>query len=283
MHLVMILIALVLAWGMRLLAPCINGVNRWQRSLFLFLLPPLLILMTAIAVVCMGYRGEMLGLQASWFSYGLAVGFLLIGIILLLQLAYQGFLSLQQIKNYPQSVIFGERARIIHTDFPYSAKVGFCQPELVISQGLINTLSPEHLQAVLAHEKAHEDYYDTFWFFWLSWFKSMTFWLPYTEILWQDLLFLREIRADQKAAQSVDPLLLAESLLIIAQEVNQFNPIILEQSLCAAFHNSIPKSHLVARIDALFSENKPSFTANDWSWSGLLLCLLPLMTVPLHC
>jgi Zn-dependent protease with chaperone function len=51
----------------------------------------------------------------------------------------------------------------------------------------------------LAHEQAHAHYRDTFWFFWLN---VLTSWLPHTEALWQEILFLREIRADEKAKES---------------------------------------------------------------------------------
>ncbi len=36
---------------------------------------------------------------------------------------------------------------------------------------------------------------DTFWFFWLGWLGRIVPFLPNTEILWQELLTLREIRA----------------------------------------------------------------------------------------
>lgn len=250
-----------------------------------FLFPPLLLLMTSVAVIWMGYHGQMFGLQAGWYSYLLAVGFLLIAIFSGFKLAYQGWLSLQNLSVYPEKMIMGKRARILDLAFPYSAQIGFWKPQLVISQGLLDSLDQDHLQAVLAHEQAHDDYHDTFWFFWLGWLRSLTFWLPNTEGLWQDLLFLRELRADYQAAQKIDGLLLAESLLIVAQQVNEDRFEISAANCSAALHESVHQNRLIERINALLNESNPSlvYVYNYWSWSWLPLSLLPLTTVPLHC
>uniref|UniRef100_A0ACD5H1Y5 M48 family metalloprotease n=1 Tax=Desertifilum tharense IPPAS B-1220 TaxID=1781255 RepID=A0ACD5H1Y5_9CYAN len=37
-----------------------------------------------------------------------------------------------------------------------------------MAQGLLDRLTPEQLNAVLTHERAHSHYRDTFWFFWLG-------------------------------------------------------------------------------------------------------------------
>lgn len=287
MHLLMILTALGLAWGLRLFVPPLteNWMNRWQRSVFFFLFPPLLLLMTSVAVIVMGYHGQMFGLQAGWYSYLLAVGFLVVAIFSLFKLAYEAWQSVQRLSVHPQKSIIGKTARILDIAFPYSAQIGFWKPQLVISQGLLDTLDKEHLQAVLAHEQAHDDYHDTFWFFWLGWLRSFTIWLPNTEGLWQDLLFLRELRADYQASQQIDALLLAESLLIVAQQVNQDVFDISAENCSAALHDSLLQSRLIERIDALLSETNPSpsYYYNYWSWSLLPLSLLPLTTLPLHC
>ncbi|MBR8827757.1 MAG: M48 family metalloprotease [Gomphosphaeria aponina SAG 52.96 = DSM 107014] len=273
MHLVMIFTALSLAVTVRLLAPK----SSWQLTLFFFLFPPLLLLTTAVAVLCMGPEGEMLGLQASWFSYFFVFGFISFALILLLKLAYQAWQSQQEISTYPVKLIQGKAARILATSFPYSAQIGFWQPQLVVSWGIINGLDEAHLAAVLAHEQAHYYYHDTFWFFWLGWLRSGTAWLPHTETLWQELLFYREIRADEKAAEEVDALLLAESLLFCSQA-----PFKATESFCAPFCCAIPRSRLAERIDALLTERTFSFTPHWWVWSWLVVTLLPLFTLPFH-
>jgi Zn-dependent protease with chaperone function len=280
MHLIMILFTLAIAWLLRLRAnidSTLGWSERWWRSLFFFLFSPLLLLTTAIAVICMGFRGEMLGIEASWLSYCLALGFAILAVLFWLKLAYQGYLSRQRILTYTEQSVAGKTARIFAHDFPYSAQIGFWDSELVVSEGLLNTLDLEHLTAVLAHEQAHKYYRDTFWFFWLGWLRSFTCWLPQTESLWQELLLLREIRADRKAAETVEPLLLAESLLIMAQA-----PLRQVELIAAAFSGTTPRNRLVERIKLLLENRELTRSTNWWSFSWLILSLIPLLTVPFH-
>lgn len=166
MHLLMIVVALTLAAIIRFCTPSssLNWTTRWQRSLFYFVFPPLLLLMTSLAVMVMGYHGQMWGWQSSWYGYLLSVGFVIFASISFIKLAYQGWQSLQVINRYPQTIVEGKLARILDISFPYSAQIGFWNPELVVSKGLLNTLDQDHLNAVIAHEQAHANYRDTFWF-----------------------------------------------------------------------------------------------------------------------
>jgi Zn-dependent protease with chaperone function len=284
MHLLIVFLSLGLAYSIRLIMPqsTKNWRDRWSKTLFLFLFPPLLLLMTAIAILWMGYRGQMLGVQAGIFSYFLALSFIIAASFFLVKLAYQAWQSQQKLKDYPLELVEEKFVKILEIDFPYSAQIGFWQPKLVISQGLLNTLDREHLQAVLAHEQAHYDYRDTFWFFWLGWLRSFTAWLPNTEAFWQELLLLRELRADLQASQKVDALLLAESLLIVSQKVSQGFPLNVSETFCAALNNTNSHNRLEERIDALLDENHHVFSTHWWSWSWLILVLFPLITVPLH-
>ncbi|MDJ0687783.1 MAG: M56 family metallopeptidase [Xenococcaceae cyanobacterium MO_188.B32] len=279
MHLLMIVISLAIAWLLRLtrIPTQQTWIGRWHQGLFCFLFPPLLLLTTAISVIFMGFRGEMLGMQASWLSYLVSVTFILIAVFWLLKLAYQGYQSCQKVRTYQRRSILGKIARILETDFPYSAQVGFWQSELVVSQGLLKSLDSEHLNAVLAHEQAHVYYRDTFWFFWLGWLRNLTSWLPNTEALWQELLLLRELRADRKAAEQTDSILLAESLLKVAQNSLQNNSV-----FCANFSCTVPKNRLEERIDFLLDDTTLISDTSWWNWSWTILLFLPLLTIPFH-
>lgn len=279
MHLMIILLALGCAVGLRVM-PLPQGRSwhqRWQKSLFLFVCPPLVLLMTALAVLSMGTKGEMLGLQASWFSYWLAVGFIAWGILMGIQLMNQLWQSQHRIDALSQQVVMGKIARILEDDFPYSAQVGFWQPELVVSRGLLKTLDDIHLEAVIAHEQAHLNYRDTFWFCILGWLKTFTVWLPNTEKLWQELLLLREMRADRYATQKVDPLVLAESLLYLAKA-----PFKSPDYCSLSFSCSIRSSRLGERIDAILAEDSDTLTWGWWMWVLLFWVCLPWITVPFH-
>lgn len=287
MHLAMILIALGLAVGLRQhwQRPEGHWQDRWQQTLATFLLAPLLLLVTAVTVMGMGMQGRMLGLSVSWAGYAIALGFLGFSSVWFCILTWQGGRSLRQVRTYPlinlQGHLPGERhsptGRLLNMPMPFAAQIGFWRPELVLSRGLLQQLNAEQLQAVLIHERAHYHYRDTFCFFWLGWLRQMTFWLPNTEALWQDLLLLRELRADSWAARQVDPLLLAEALLLVAKA-----PMMDTETYCAAFSSAAPINRLEERIEALIAppDPLPSAQGNGWIW--LLLTLLPLLTLPLH-
>ncbi|BBA79989.1 peptidase M56 BlaR1 [cyanobacterium endosymbiont of Rhopalodia gibberula] len=283
MHLLMIVVALILAWSVRLCTPLshIPWTTRWQRSLFSFVFSPLLLLMTAIAVMVMGCHGKMLGWQSGWYGYLFAIGFLIFTATSIIKLAFQGWQSIQTTNNYPQKTIEGKTVRLLETSFPYSAQVGFWNSKLVISQGLLDTLDKEHLSAVVAHEEAHTQYRDTFWFFILGWLGYISPWLPNTDELWQDLLLLREIRADRRASQQVDPLLIAESLVIVAQKIHTISENMTTGIMEVAFHDKAISGRINERIDALLSESKNPIDTS-WKLSCILLTLAPLILIPFH-
>ncbi len=278
MHLLMILTAVTVAYSLRYFAniPQGNWHLRWERTLFLFLFPPLLIFMTATAVVCMGTQGKMGGMYTNSSSYLLALIFLVLFNILGIKLTFQGWKSIKSARQCPQINLAGKQVRVLQTGALFAGQMGFWQPELVLSQGLLDTLSPAHLESVLAHEQGHYQYRDTFWFFWLGWMRSCTACLPNTESLWQELLMLRELRADSYAASQVDPLVLAESLLLVV------NSQPLASEVCCAALGSSGVDRLEQRIDALLTPPETTPEAQLQSWHIFLFAFLPLLTVVFH-
>ncbi len=278
MHLIMILAAVAVACWIRYgwATPQTTWSMRWRQALFLFLFPPLLIFMTAIALLCMGPQGQMGGLQTGCVSYVLAFLGIAFFHILCIKQVWQGWQSVKSARQCPVINFAGRQIRLLNTGALFAGQIGFWQPELVLSQGLLQTLSPAHLESVLAHEQGHYYYRDTFWFFWLGWVRSCTFWLPNTDALWEELLLLRELRADARAALAVDPLLLAESLL----QVVSSPPVSLE--ICCAALGSSSADRLEQRIDALLGQLEPISETKLQSWNGFLLAFLPLLTVIFH-
>lgn len=283
MHLSLILVAIGIACCVRLLAFRLNAAwsARWQHTLGLFLFPPLLLLITAIAVLGMGNQGSMLGVPVGQIGYAFALALLGIGLGLLLKYTVQAWRSCNAIRQHPTIEIQHTSGYLLETPIPFAAQIGFWQSELVISQGLLNQLSPEQIQAVLAHEQAHTYYRDPFWFFWLGWMRQWMAWLPGTERLWQELLLLRELRADRWAAEQVDALLIAEALLHMAQVA----PLGLEsvdlENACAAVSANATLTRLEERIDALLAEEtQPESQLLLWLW--VIPALIPFLTVVLH-
>lgn len=279
MHLLTISIIVAIAWIIRLkpASRMATWTERWHQALFRLLFPSLLLLSTAIAILYMGCHGAMLGMKAGSWGCAISATMILFALGCLGKLAYQGNQSIRQLAKHRQQSIKGMNTRVIDLNLPYSAQVGFWQSELVISRGLLATLDEEHLGAVLAHEQAHVYYRDTFWFFWLGWIRSFTCWLPNTEALWQELLLLRELRADCKATEQVDFLLLAESLLRVVK-----TPMDSSSVLCANFNDYMVGDRLNERINSLLAETQP-IVGNQWQkWTWVSLLWLPLLTIPLH-
>ncbi len=263
--------------------------DRWHHALICFLLPPLLLITTAIALLWMGPIGQMVHGWTGWLSYGWAIGFLLITTFWGFQLLSAGGQALQQMRQYPATQIDDCPARLLPIDLPFIAQIGFWQPQLLVSQGLLDRLDQAQLEAVLVHETAHQHYRDTFWFFWLGWLRRCSLGLPNTAALWQELLLLREMRADRWAAQTVNPLLLAEALLIVVSTPMQVDPMPLE---CAVgFNAELAVDRLEERINALLEPTaeplaEPAIAPivpRRWrTVAASLLVLLPLLVIPFH-
>lgn len=278
MHLIMILTAVAIAWCLRLHWSNPQGTwrQRFEQALFLFLFPPILLLMTAIAVLCMGPQGQMVGIRAGWFSYVFVLICLAIAAILCVNQGCLGWKSLNNVRKLSTLELDNQSIRVLDTEVLFAAQIGFWKPELVVSQRLLQTLSPAHLETVLTHEQGHYYYRDTFWFFWLGCIRECTAWLPNTEALWQELLILREMRADSWAASKVDALTLAESLLMVVG--NHASTDI----FCAAIDSALTGERLEQRIDALLTPSQPILQPAWKSWLWFLFAIAPLITVLFH-
>lgn len=256
--------------------------TRWHQALITFVVPPLLLLTTAVAVIAMGMDTG----HHHWgnqVSYVIAVLFVAVAICCWAHLFRLSLKTQRELERHPLKTI-GEDTlgRVMDVSAVFSAQVGLWPSELVVSEGLLAHLDSEHLAAVLAHEAGHRHYRDTFWFFWLSGLRRFTSWLPYSEPLWQDLLLLREIRADRWAARSIDTLVLAESLMSVITAP------LAPESVCAGFSCAAPRSRLAQRVDALLEidslieKSGSSFEILPWQWATMSFALTPLLTIPFH-
>jgi hypothetical protein len=307
-HLGLVLLSLgaaaLLRGGWRL---AVIRADRQQEALIRFLVPPLILAVTSGALIVMGPEGQMaghaLGHWEGWLSYGLAWSFWLAAGLGVLQLGIELVQTdrlLRETETIDLTDLFVgfERSddsdldrqlsqleglspiKRLTTDSPFSALVGGWTPSLVMSQGLIDCFDQDHLIAVLMHEQAHRHYQDSRWFLGLSWLKRLTQGLPGSQAIWEELLLLREMRADRWAAQFVDPLLLAEALLTIAQA-----PSLYPEPLTAAFSCAAPRSRLEQRLNALLEDvERPELpeatTIAPLLWG--LGAMLPLLLIPFH-
>ncbi|MBW4618612.1 MAG: M56 family metallopeptidase [Cyanosarcina radialis HA8281-LM2] len=279
MHLSILLITVVIAVAIRLgwfRSPG-TWADRWQRTLEAFLLPPILLLTTNITVLAMGHHGMMLWHPVGWIGCHLALGFMAVAGVALTYLFGQQSRSRQQVRLLPSVSIAGRTARVLETSNLFAARVGIWKSELVVSRGLLQSLQADQIEAVLSHEEAHDYYRDPFFFFWLNWIHRLTFWLPQTESLWQELLLLRELRADRWASQRVDALTLAEALLLVARSAGAT-----PNAYGTGFYAPTPTMRLEERINFLLARSEID-RSRERFWIWLLPIALPILTIPLHC
>ncbi|WP_205879027.1 M56 family metallopeptidase [Leptolyngbya sp. BC1307] len=286
MHLQLIGLAAAIAVVSRLLSHPVpldcSWQTRWHRALTAFVVPPLLLLATAVSIITMG--ADSAYLWEGRLSFALSTGFLALAGGLWAYLVWLALKTQRELQRYPvQSIQTGAATvtgRVMDVPAVFSAQVGLWSSDLIVSQGLLGHLDEAHLAAVFAHEAGHAHYRDTFWFFWLGGLRRLTCWLPYTEDLWQELLLLREVRADQWAARSVDTLVLAESLLSVITA-----PLMTTEAICAGFSCAAPHSRLAQRVDALLADRPDRASdklGSPWQWTAIALALTPLLAIPFH-
>ena len=289
-HLGMLLLGLGLSWLWRAQVRLDRGgswAQRWQWAWIHFLLPPLFLLTTAFALAWMGPWGQMAG-SGGWFCYGCALLVLAVAGGVALHWIWESWRSCRRarLQALAQVDLYGSPAYVLDLEIPFAAQVGVWKPQLVVSRGLLEQLDEEHLRAVLAHEEAHRHYCDTLWMFAVGWLRRLSGWLPNTEVLWQELLILRELRADCWAAQRVDPLVLGEALVQVVGHGMAQQPAAAWVGFALEM-GSTAGGRLQERIDALLQQEEsgpvaPSshLSVQGWAWLGL--ALLPLLAIPFH-
>ncbi|MBW4463576.1 MAG: M56 family metallopeptidase [Nodosilinea sp. WJT8-NPBG4] len=261
---------------------------RWESALSAFCLPPLMIVLAAVAVLSMGHHGTMIGQAVSpagcWASLGIlsfAAGVLAYALGQAVRTAWG--LRQYTVVSLPQ----GEQARCLPIDLPLAAQVGLWRSSLLVSRGWLEQLTASEQQAMLAHEQAHADHRDPFWFFWLGVVRRFSGWLPNTESLWEELLLLRELRADRQAASTSDPLLLAELLVKLARQMtlathSQSSKHWLETGV--GFNQALSLTRLEQRVNALVAPDTEVKIAEQrqakLAW--LMVAMLPLAVTWLH-
>lgn len=273
MHLVILLAVVAIAWRNRQVP---RDQQSWDQCLTRFLFAPLLLLSSAIALVTMGTEGAMLGRPIGLWSvasYAIACAYLCYAVAVLLYRTYTACRGLWSVQTLPQVDWQGEPAHVLAVDQPIAARVGLWNAKLVVSQGLLKSVGEPHLSAIRHHELAHLYFQDTFWFFWLGWLRQITQWLPQSDVLWQELLLLRELRADSWASRRTDPLVLAEALYLVASSSSQW-----QSEFTASVSDRLDR--LEMRIHRLLEP-----IADNPSPSVLWRCalaILPLFTICWH-
>ncbi|WOD39637.1 M56 family peptidase [Nodosilinea sp. E11] len=255
MHSSLLLITglIAVAWRWQWRSPAGSWQARWQSALVAFCLPPLMVMLAAGAVISMGHHGTMMGWLVSpmgcWVSWGILGWLGGIGVYSLGRVIQTEW----RLRQYATVALpTGGQARCLAIDLPVAAQVGLWHSSLLVSRGWLEQLTVAEQQAMLAHEQAHADYRDPLCFLGLSIVRRFAIGLPNTSTLWEELLLLREMRADRRAAETSDPLLLAELLVKLSRQMTlatQRDAPDLEP--CLGFNEVLTLSRLEQRVQAL--------------------------------
>lgn len=255
--------------------------QRWQSALLGFSLPPLMVVVAAIAVLWMGHHGTMIGHPVGpwgcYFSRGILLWAVIAVLVAGVKILWQGL----RLRQYaPITLPSGDSARLLDTSLPFAAQVGLWQSSLIVSQGWL-ALSAAEQQAIFHHEQAHAHYRDPLCFWGLGIIRWLSLGLPQTQAIWNELLLLRELRADRWAATHVEPLLVAEVLVKVTQQwMTAPAPAV---SSYAAFADGSNLSRLEQRVEALLSPaDEPTPQPSPVWLVYWLLVVLPLCTIGLH-
>ncbi|MBC7880156.1 MAG: hypothetical protein H7Y37_02380 [Anaerolineae bacterium] len=99
-------------------------------------------------------------------------------------------------------------------------------------------------------------------------------WFPNTPKLWEEVLLLREQRADRRAAAQVDALVMAEALLQIASSRHH------QAHFCVPALSAA--ENLSKRIEALLQPENLEPEKPSYPWVWWMIIVLPMATLPFH-
>lgn len=258
--------------------------RRWMVTLWVFCLPPLMLLVAAATVLVMGHHGTMMGRGVSPLGCWLGLAILGWGVTVMAVAVVRALHSQRRWRQYDLIELpDGGQARCLETPLPVVAQVGLGRSSLIVSRGWLDQLTPSEQRATLAHEQAHGDHHDPLGFLILGMVRRFSFWLPHTQSLWEDLLLLREIRADQAAARHSDPLLLAELLVKLSRQISLAgqDP---ASGAWVSFNPDSSTERLELRVMALINPSPlPSPVTPGLSFTvWLTVAALPLAALGLH-
>jgi Zn-dependent protease with chaperone function len=290
-----VILGMLIRWGALAQRPAFPNVDHWPRTIAALILPGLLLLSSAVAILIMGHHGHMWGLPVNGMACFLAklslVWAVLKGVLVGIEQWKLGrwlqTLPVLEPWDLPEDV-FPPNAIVHYLDIPQimAGQTGLFQSRILVSEGLL-ALPTAQLQAVLAHEQAHFQYRDNLWGMGINWLRGIGAWLPGSDRLWQDVLLLRECRADAQAAQTIDPLILAETLVLAVRSS------LLGQSTDASSSFSLAciglqtaSDRLTYRVESLLqveAQTKPTGLSMGWvTFGSLVLGLLPLGSIAFH-
>lgn len=169
---------------------------------------------------------------------------------------------------------YGLEVGLVHSRRPFSFVWGYFKSKLIVSTGLLNSLSTPELAALLEHEIAHHQRRDNLlkWLLTVCRYSSVAF--PLTNLIYSWWSHSVEMICDEVAAHHTHPLAVAEALVKIKRLAGTF-PMSPHAGQSAFFgdtthHLEHRIHHLVGLLD---SQKRIPVTRLRRSWTGSALWL----------
>lgn len=127
-----------------------------------------------------------------------------------------GGLAVKDWSHLAEAVGIGERLRVLDGAAACAFCAGLLRPQVYVSRGLLSTLSPREVEAVLRHEAHHLRRRDPLRLFFLGLAQRLAAPLPVARVLLDRARVEIELAADRAALQQVPAEVLASALIKVA-------------------------------------------------------------------
>jgi Zn-dependent protease with chaperone function len=156
------------------------------------------------------------------------------------------------------------RVRMVDEEAPFSFAYGLLKPKVVVSSGLVESVSAEELDAVLAHERYHVRNYDPLKVVVVRTLPSAFFFLPVLRELRTRYLAARELEADRRSLERHGRAPLAGALYKVVEGTG-----LAELGPAAALGGPDFLDARVSQIESGAEPERPSVSWRSWTLTAL--------------
>jgi Zn-dependent protease with chaperone function len=173
----------------------------------------------------------------------------------------------------------GLALRVLTSSRPMAFTVGLWHPQIVVSEGMISSLSEAELRAVLFHERSHAHRRDPLRLAFAQFLVDVLWFLPVARPLARDFVDALEEVADASAVEATrGPVELASALVKAAK-----GGLVWATPLVSSLAGTLSVRDRVERLLGMGNQRRSAATRGRWLASGLIaVALLALSISPVN-
>lgn len=166
--------------------------------------------------------------------------------------------------------------RVVTSPRPLAFTVGLWHPQIVVSQGIVSSLSEAELRAVLFHERSHARRRDPLRLLVVRFLADALWFLPVARSLARDFVDAVEESADDWAVKATrQPVELASALVKTAK-----TGVVSAVPLVSGFAGNLSVEDRVERLLGMPVQRRSGTTIGTWSASALITLFLLVLLMP---